>query len=125
MKPSHPSEHSLAAPASFDRFSSEYTIKYRDTRAEPKLSPAKGRRVDSPSKSQDKLWAVVGEDKYTTEVTEKFAGHMPPPPAPRALVKYEPDALPFHGSTTYRQSYTGETRPPPDSHKPKAQGAHL
>lgn len=91
----------------------------------PKLSPAKGRRVDSPSKSQGTLWAVVGEDKYSTEVSEKFAGHMPPPPAPRALVKYEPDALPFHGDTTYRSSFKGDTRPPPESHKPKSQGVHL
>jgi hypothetical protein len=116
-----------AAHPSFDRYSSEYIAEYTEKFGETgeKRPEYKGRHVSSAVSPQKKLWSVVGEDKFDTESREKFAGHMPPPPAPRAIVKYEPDTLPFHADTTYRHSFKGYHAPMPEVYKPKSQGAHL
>lgn len=51
------------------------------------------------------LWLPTGHDEYETETRAKFPGHAPPPAAPRAVEKWEPNTLPFYGHTETGDAY--------------------
>jgi hypothetical protein len=81
--------------------------------------------VKKRGNASNALWLSIGEDKYRTETGDKFPGFLPPPPAARAVAKWEPNTLPFHDRTIYRESFPGFTSGKPDIYKPKQQTATL
>ncbi|RYG52869.1 hypothetical protein EON67_00170 [archaeon] len=73
--------------------------------------------------SSQPLWLSIGGQRYSTETSDKYSGHMPPPAAPRPVPKWQPNTLHLHGETTYGDSFVayGASASKAEIHKPVAQ----
>lgn len=98
----------------------EYSATYK--RAAPLVSAAKSSKRGNASQA---LWLSIGADKYSTETRHAYPGSAPPPPAPRPVPKWEPNTLPFHDRTVYRESFSGVTGGKPEIYRPRQQTSTL